>query len=245
MPSACLPLVAGLLEAGVDWRGLHIFTASRCLDVSSLVEAHRAIVACAGEIAEGVGRPLPELNLGGGFDVPCYDGEQPIDIDAVARALHATLIAAHELLATTRFSIELGRWLVAESGVYVTKIVDRAESGGKVFLTTDGGGHHWLGATGCLTERGSGNYPICVANRFGSPPDEEVTVAGCLATPNDVFGDEVMLPSADVGDLVGIFCAGAHSLSASPQAWESRRRPASCSSRGRALRRSRGPAEAR
>jgi diaminopimelate decarboxylase len=100
--------------------------------------------------------------------------------------------------------------------------VDRTESGGRTFLTTDGGGHHWLGPTGCLSEEGRGNYPICVANRFGSPADEEVTVAGCLATPNDVFGDGVMLPLADVGDLIAIFCAGAYGLSASPQGWESR-----------------------
>ena len=187
-----------------------------------LIEAHRAIVRCAGEIAHVIDMPVPEINLGGGFDVPCFEGEQPLDVYRLAQALHETICAAPELLATTRLSMELGRWLVAEAGVYLTRIIDRTESCGEVFLTTDGGGHHLLRATGCLLERGNANFPIAVANRFDAPRDEQVTVTGCLATPNDVFGDEVMLPHAEPGDLIAIFAAGAYGLSASPQNWESR-----------------------
>lgn len=215
-------LVEGLLEAGVDWRGLHIFAAAQCLDDNGLIDAHKAIIGCAGEIAHQLDMPLPELNLGGGFDVPCFAGEQPIDVYRMATALHDTICSAPELLATTRLSLELGRWLVAECGVYLTRVVDRTTSCGETFLTVDGGGHHLLGATGCLYERGRGNFPIAVASRFGSPADEQVTVTGCLATPNDIFGDEVMLPRAEPGDVIAIFCAGAYGLSASPQRWESR-----------------------
>jgi len=215
-------LVQGLLEAEVDWRGLHIFAGVQCLDDAVLIEAHKAIVGCAGEIANALGMPIPELNLGGGFDVPCFDSEQQLDVYRLANALHETLCGAPELLATTRISLELGRWLVAEAGVYLSRIIDRTESCGETFLTTDGGGHHLLGATGCLLERGHDNFPIAVANRFEAPRDEQVTVTGCLATPHDVFGDEVMLPHAEPGDLIAMFTAGAYALSASPQAWESR-----------------------
>ena len=107
--------------------------------------------------------PIPELNLGGGFDVPCFDGEQPLDVYRLAGALHETICAGPELLATTRLSLELGRWLVAEAGVYLARVLDRTESCGQTFLTTDGGGHQLLRATGCLLERGRGNYPIAVA----------------------------------------------------------------------------------
>lgn len=215
-------LVQGMIEADVDWRGLHMFAAALCLDAGALIEAHRSIIGSAGEIARALAMPLPELNLGGGFDVPCFDGEQPLDLYQMAAGLQETLCSGPDLLATTRLSLELGRWIVAEAGVYLTRIIDRNESCGKTFLTTDGGGHHLLRATGCLQERARGNYPIAVANRFTSPPDEQVTVTGCLATPNDLFGDEVMLPHAEPGDLIAIFTAGAYGLTASPQAWESR-----------------------
>jgi diaminopimelate decarboxylase len=215
-------VVQGLIEAGVDWRGLHLFAAAQCLDDSALIAAHKAIVTCAGEIADALAMPLPELNLGGGFDVPCFADEQPLDVYRMARALHETICNGPELLATTRLSLELGRWLVGECGVYVTRILDRTESCGETFLTTDGGGHHLLRATGCLLERNRGNYPIAVASRFNAPADEQVTVTGCLATPFDVLGDQVMLPHAEPGDLVAVFVAGAYGLTASPQAWESR-----------------------
>ena len=215
-------LVEGLVEAGVNWRGLHMFAGSQCLDADALAEVHRVTVAHAGEIADAIGMPIPELNLGSGFDVACRPGDEPLDIDRVASALTTTLCNTPPLLATTRFMIELGRWLVGESGVYLTRVIDRTESCGQTFLTTDGGGHHLIGATGSLGERGISNFPIAVANRFGAPADEEVTVTGCLCTPNDVLGDDVELPRADVGDLIAVFCAGAYGLSASPQAWESR-----------------------
>ena len=215
-------IVEGLLEADIDWRGLHMFSAAQCLNDQALIEAHRAIIASAGEIAEGLGRPLPELNLGGGFDIPCFAGDEPLDIYRLAGALHETLCNGPELLATTRISLELGRWLVGEAGVYLTRVLDRCESCGETFLTVDGGGHHLLRATGCLLERGRGNYPIAVASRFEAPAEEQVTVTGCLATPYDIFGDEVMLPRAEPGDLIAIFSAGAYGLAASPTGWESR-----------------------
>jgi len=215
-------LVQGLIEAGVDWRGLHMFTGAQCLNAAALGEAHKAIITCAGEIAREIGLPLPELNLGGGFDVPCYGGEEQLDIFRMAESLHATMCDGPELLATTRYSLELGRWLVGEAGVYLARVLDRTESCGKTFVTIDGGGHHFLRATGCLHERSRGNFPMAVADRFSAAAEEEVTVTGCLATPHDIFGDEVMLPRAEPGDLIAIFCAGAYGLSASPQSWESR-----------------------
>jgi diaminopimelate decarboxylase len=215
-------LVQGLIQADVDWRGLHMFGGTQCLDAEALAEVHRVTVAHAGEIADAIGEPLPELNLGSGFDIACRPGDEPLDIDRVAAALNRTLCDAPPLLATTRFTIELGRWLVGESGVYLTRVLDRTESCGRTFLTTDGGGHHLIGATGSLGERGLSNFPLAVAHRFGDPPEEGVTVTGCLCTPFDVLGDDVALPRAEVGDLIAVFCAGAYGLSASPQAWESR-----------------------
>lgn len=215
-------LVHGLVQAGVDWRGLHMFAGAQCLDAGALAEVHRVTVAHAGQIVEAIGMPPPELNLGSGFDIACRPGEHPLDIDQVAVALNETLCNAPPLLATTRFTIELGRWLVGEAGVYLTRVLDRSESCGHTFLTTDGGGHHLIGATGGLGERGLVNFPIAVANRFDAPAEEEVTVNGCLCTPFDVLGDSVGLPRAEEGDLIAVFCAGAYGLSASPQAWESR-----------------------
>lgn len=215
-------VINGLIEADVDFRGMHIFTGSQWLDADALIKVHHQTINLAGQIADAAGIRLPELNLGGGFGTPCLQGEWPLDIDRVAKALCDSLRDASDMLATTTLSIELGRWIVAESGVYITRVVEKKVSAGRTFLVTDGGGHHLMGATGPFGEPPRRNHPIAIANKFGAAVEEAVTVTGCLCTPFDVLGDDVGLPAAEPGDLVAIFCAGAYGLTASPQAWESR-----------------------
>jgi diaminopimelate decarboxylase len=135
----------------------------------------------------------------------------------VGATLAKSLSERPKILADTSFAIELGRWLVGEAGVYLTRIVDRKESRGRTFLVTDGGLHHLLAATGNFGQLLRRNYPVAIAGRFGAKPEEEATVTGCLCTPLDLLADEVALPRAEPGDLIAIFCAGAYGLSASPQ----------------------------
>ena len=210
-------LVRHLIEAGADWRGLHIFAGSQALHAGALIEAHSATVALAAEIAEAARAAPPEVNLGGGFGIPYFAGDVALDVEAVGAALGKTLDNRPEILSKTVFAVELGRWLVGEAGVYLARVVDRKESRGRTFLVTDGGLHHMLAATGNFGQVLRRNYPVAIANRFGGEPREEVTVSGCLCTPLDLLADEVALPRAAVGDLVAVFCAGAYGLSASPQ----------------------------
>ena len=212
-------LVRQVIDGGAEWRGLHIFAGSQVLAADALVEAQRATVGLAAEIADDAGAAPPELNLGGGFGIPYFPGEQPLDVEAVGASLAETLRAAPDVLAQTRFAIELGRWLVGEAGVYLARIIDRKESGGRTFLVTDGGLHHMLAASGNFGQLLRRNYPVAIAARFGCEPDEEVTITGCLCTPLDLLADDVSLPHAEPGDVVAIFCAGAYGLTASPQAF--------------------------
>jgi diaminopimelate decarboxylase len=212
-------LVRTIVGGGAEWRGFHIFAGSQALDAEALIEAQRATVALAVELSEAAGAPPPLVNLGGGFGIPHFGGEQPLDVERVAGALTDVLATRAAILADTRFAIELGRWLVGEAGVYLTRIVDRKVSHGKTFLVCDGGMHHQLAASGNFGQLVRRNYPVAIANRFGAEPEEEVTIVGCLCTPLDRLGDDVMLPRAEVGDLVAVFLAGAYGLSASPQAF--------------------------
>jgi diaminopimelate decarboxylase len=212
-------LVRRILESGADWRGFHIFAGSQALDPAALIEAQAATVALAGALAEAAGAPPPLVNLGGGFGIPHFHGERPLDVAAVGAALAEALAARPAILAQSRFAIELGRWLVGEAGVYLTRIVDRKESHGKTFLVTDGGMQHQLAASGNFGQVVRRNYPVAIAGRFGAEAEEEVSITGCLCTPLDRLADDVMTPRAGVGDLVAVFLAGAYGLSASPQAF--------------------------
>ncbi len=212
-------LVRRLIDAGADWQGFHIFAGSQALDAAAIAETQAQTVALAARLANEIGVTPPLVNLGGGMGVPYFPGDGAVDAAAVGTALAATLAARDPVLDGSRFAMELGRWLVAEAGVYLTRIVDRKVSHGETFLVTDGGLHHQLAASGNFGTVIRRNYPIALASHFGAEPVETVSVVGCLCTPLDRLGDQVALPRAEVGDLVAIFQAGAYGASASPAAF--------------------------
>tara|TARA_B100000678_G_scaffold229519_1_gene197741 strand:+ start:2152 stop:3402 length:1251 start_codon:yes stop_codon:yes gene_type:complete len=209
-------LIASLIERGADWRGLHIYTGSQALEADAVIEMQGHVLDLAARIARDIGQPCPALNLGGGFGIPYFAGNEPLDIGAVGGALAERFEALPAELAETAMAIELGRYLVGEAGVYLTRIVDRKESHGEVFLITDGGLHHQLAASGNFGAVVRRNYPLAIATRFAAQPAETANVVGCLCTPLDRLADRAELPRGDIGDLVAVFCAGAYGATASP-----------------------------
>ena len=161
-------LIRRLIDGGADWRGLHIFTGSQALHADALIEVQTATFALAVEIAEQVGAAPAEVNLGGGFGIPYFPGDKTLDLEAVGTALAKTLADRPKILDETAFAIELGRWLVGEAGVYLTRIIDGKESRGETFLITDGGLQHMLAASGNFGQLLRRNYPVAIANRFGA-----------------------------------------------------------------------------
>jgi diaminopimelate decarboxylase len=210
-------LIRDIVSKGADWRGLHIFAGSQALDARAIAETQRQTVALAARIAEQVGMTPPLVNLGGGFGIPYFPSDEPVDIALIGSELQRNLMERAAILRESRFAIELGRYLVGEAGVYLTRIIDRKISHGETFLVTDGGLHHQLAASGNFGTVVRRNYPLAIATQFSATAKESVSVVGCLCTPLDRLGDQVSLPKAEPGDLVAIFMAGAYGATASPE----------------------------
>jgi diaminopimelate decarboxylase len=213
-------LVKQLISADMEFLGFHVFAGSQNLHADILADAQRKTVDLVLRLAEAAPEPIRYLNLGGGFGIPYFDRDEPLDLAAVGANLADLLEGSiRPRLADVRVVIELGRYIVGECGVYVTRIVDRKESRGRTYLVVDGGLHHQLAATGNFGQVIRRNYPVAVGNRLDAPVTEKVSVVGCLCTPLDLLADKVELPAADVGDLVAVFQAGAYGLTASPTAF--------------------------
>lgn len=210
---ACM---ARLAQHGIDLLGFHIFSGSQSLKADAIIEAHARSVALAQQLAEYATRPLSMLNLGAGFGIPYFPGEQALALDGIGANLQQCLATLHGHLASARISVEAGRYLVGEAGVYVARVTDRKVSRGQVFLVTDGGMHHHLAASGNLGQVIRKNYPVAIGNRMASTAIETCSVVGPLCTPLDILADRMELPSAVPGDLVVVFQSGAYGLSASP-----------------------------
>ncbi|MFM9827400.1 MAG: pyridoxal-dependent decarboxylase, exosortase A system-associated [Sphingomonas sp.] len=212
-------LVRSLIGAGADWRGFHIFAGSQSLDTAAIIETQAATIALVGQLADAVGAVPPLVNLGGGFGVPYFPGDTEVDVEAVGDALADAMTPLPAPLQASRFVLELGRWLVAECGVYLTRIVDIKQSRGEMFLVTDGGLHHQLAASGNFGTVVRRNYPVALANRMAGTGLQTVNVVGCLCTPLDRLADQVSLPAGKVGDVIALFMAGAYGRTASPEAF--------------------------
>jgi diaminopimelate decarboxylase len=219
-------LVRELRARDLDFFGFHIFAGSQNLNADILMDAQRKTVALAVRLAEAADQELRYLNIGGGFGIPYAEKDEPLDLPVIGANLSTLLTdVVRSRLGATRVVIELGRYIVGEAGVYITRIVDRKESRGRTFLVVDGGLHHQLAASGNFGQVIRRNYPVAIANRLAHPSIEQATVVGCLCTPLDLLGDNISLPKAEIGDLVAVFLAGAYGLTASPTAFLSHPHP--------------------
>lgn len=210
----------------LEFVGFHIFSGSQNLRTDAIVDAQRKSVALAARLAAAAPAPVKVLNIGGGFGIPYFPGEQPLDLHPIGDNLRQLADGLRGTLAGARLVIELGRYLVGESGLYVCRVIDRKISRGQVFLVTDGGLHHHLAASGNFGQVLRKNYPVVIANRVRGTQREIASVVGPLCTPLDLLADRSELAVAQPGDLVAVLQSGAYGLTASPTAFLSHPPPA-------------------
>ncbi|HVD45520.1 MAG TPA: hypothetical protein VNB92_09235, partial [Rubrobacter sp.] len=207
-----------LSHSELELRGVHVYTATQVFEVEPLLEHCRNILEISLSAADLAGHPLEMIDFGGGFGVPYFEKMTAFDLDTFAEGFRGLLSSYRPdpRLAGCRFLFELGRYLVADAGVYVTRAVDVKETRGKTFVVTDGGMNHHLTATGNMGQVFRKAYPLLNLTRMeGVPAEEGIAVAGPCCTPLDMFGNNIQLAAPEVGDLIGVFYSGAYGYSAS------------------------------
>lgn len=202
--------------AGLGFEGFHLFAGSQNLKAASICEAQHQSYELAIRLAERAPAPIRFLNLGGGFGIPYFPGEPRLELQPIAANLQRIVDRCRVELPEAHIVIELGRYLVGEAGLYVTRVIDRKMSRGSVFLVCDGGLNHHLSASGNFGQVLRKNYPVAIGNRITGIAAQASSVVGPLCTPLDLLGDRMALGDADAGDLVVVFQSGAYGASASP-----------------------------
>lgn len=225
-----LPSQFGIDETGLEeaihrtlerpnllFRGIHTYTGTQVFDVDALLEQCQAVIDIARKAADLTGRPLEMIDFGGGFGVPYFEQMPDFDLDRFGNGFQELAASCREdpSLRGCRLIFELGRYLVADAGIYITRVVDVKRSRGKTFVVTDGGMHHHLAGTGNLGQVFRKPYPLRNLSRVNAEPAEAVAVVGPCCTPLDTFGSDIPLADAENGDLIGVFYSGAYGLSAS------------------------------
>lgn len=214
-----------IATSSMDFHGFQIFCGSQNLRHEAIIEAQSNSFQLAIELAQHAPQAVRLLNIGGGFGIPYFPGELPLDLAPIGENLKHWVSKLSETSPETVVAIELGRYLVGEAGIYVTKVIDRKISRGQVFLVTDGGMHHHLAASGNLGQVIRKNYPVAVGNKMSGMEKEVVSVVGPLCTPLDLLADQMEMDKTEVGDLIVVFQSGAYGLTASPNDFLSHIKP--------------------
>jgi diaminopimelate decarboxylase len=206
-------VLKSLHGADIDF---HIFSGSQNLDGKAIAESERKSLDLALRLAADAPAAPRFINLGGGFGIPYFPGDKPVDLAPVTEALAEAQVAARAAYPGCAIVVELGRYIVGEAGIYVCRVIDRKISRGQVFLVTDGGLHHHLAASGNFGQVLRKNYPVLIGNRVKGGQREVASVVGSLCTPLDLLGDRMDMAVAEPGDLVVVLQSGAYGLTASP-----------------------------
>lgn len=210
-------LLAKIGQSRLAFEGFHLFAGSQNLKAEAICEAQQKSYQLAVALARHAPAAVRFLNLGGGFGIPYFPGEQRLDLAPIGDNLRHLAEQAQQDLPAATLVIELGRYLVGEAGIFVTRVVDRKISRGQTYLVVDGGLNHHLSASGNFGQVIRKNYPVAIGNRMGSAETESACIVGPLCTPLDILADRMTVPVAQPGDLVVVFQSGAYGASASPQ----------------------------
>lgn len=207
-----------LSDPVLEFQGIHLFAGTQILDDSILINQYRKGLEIANRVAQRLHHPLHTVDFGGGLGIPYFAQEQELNLDRLREPLQILMdeIRHDPMFAGTTFIVEPGRFLVGESGIYVTRVTDIKVSRGKTFLILDGGMNHHLAASGNLGQVIKRNFPVAILNKLQEDAADVVDLVGPLCTPLDTLGRDVCLPKAEVGDLIGIFQSGAYARAASP-----------------------------
>ena len=209
-------VISEIARSGLQFEGFHIFSGSQNLSAEAICESQRQAIDLAVRLSQFAPEPIRIVNIGGGFGIPYFPGEQELDIGRIGENLRVLASTAADKLPVAHIAIELGRYLVGPAGLYVCRVVDRKVSRGQVFLVVDGGLHHHLAASGNFGQVLRKNYPVVVANKIRGVTREVASVVGPLCTPLDVLADRMDLAVAEPGDLIAILQSGAYGRTASP-----------------------------
>ncbi len=223
--SAVLEVVRANSEI-LGFRGIHIYAGSQCFDPAGVIAGVQNCLEIASQIESGTGLVCKTINLGGGFGASHSEDGREMDVAALAKDLVPILQEfQNSSKVERRIIFELGRFLTADAGIYVARVIGSKESRGKTFFMVDGGLHHHLAAAGSFGAAFRTNYLL---RNLSRPEAQKIkcSVAGPSCNPTDLLGIDVELQRPEIGDLIAVLKSGSYGFTASPLLFLGRQTPA-------------------
>lgn len=200
------------------YQGIHVHVASQVLDEEALFRHYHKTTKLAQDLAVALKFDLHEINFGGGLGVPYHDRESPLDLPSLGRKTQQMVSEAFPASAhRPRFQLELGRYLMAECGIFLTRILDVKNSRGVNFVITDTGINGFSRPAMPWAQQ----HPCAIISKGNQPATGTYRIVGRSNLPSDVLCKSVDLPHPEPGDILALFNAGAYGLTMSMVMWSS------------------------
>ena len=183
---------------GLAFEGFHIFSGSQNLRAEAICEAQTKALELAVRLAAHAPAPVRSLNLGGGFGIPYFPGEQPLDLAPIGDNLRGVVDERARRAAAGRSwsSSSAATWSARPASTWRASSTARCRAA-QVFLVTDGGLHHHLAASGNFGQVIRKNYPVDDRQRVQRRRDRDRhRSSGPLCTPLDLLADRMELAGA-------------------------------------------------
>lgn len=197
--------------------GFSIYMGSQILNADTIVSNTCEIVKLCIGLKKKYSLHIKELDVGGGFGVSYYD-EKQLELNMLRNGLNNLLQKHKNDMINVKISFESGRYLIADCGLFITKVLYIKSSKDRTYIICDGGFNNAL-LVSFFTKEVRGNFPIeLIKNRSENISDDffEYYISGPLCTPADMLGIKVSLPAVESGDYILIRNVGAYGLTYSP-----------------------------
>ena len=198
--------------------GIQVYYGTQLLNASDIIENIDQIITFAKVIQNDFGIPIELIDFGGGFGLPYFTDQKELDLINLKDGILKIFRRNKDLLQKTYCIFESGRYLVGDSGVYVTSVIDRKKSHNRTYLICDGGSNHHANSA-FLGRMITGNFPIRIIHRNETSQlreSEKVIITGPLCTPTDIIGRDIDTDICQKDDLIVIEKSGAYGLTYSP-----------------------------
>jgi diaminopimelate decarboxylase len=198
---------------GLRVEGLHAHIGSQIVDAEPFLQTLGVLMQLAARVRHESGLAIGTLDVGGGFGVRYVD-ERPISLEQLGDALRTRLgeEAARLDLGEPTLMVEPGRWLVANAGVTLYRIVaTKTVAGGRRLAAVDGGMSD--NVRPALYDAAH-TVALATSPAEGHDAVSELTVVGRHCESGDTLAERVQMPGAtSPGDLVAFAATGAYTYS--------------------------------
>ncbi len=188
----------------VSLTGLACHLGSQLTDIGAYESSAQTLFQLADAYYAQGGKPLRFLSLGGGMSI-AYHNESPMDIALLGQKISALFEKRQETLV-----VEPGRFIIAPSGLLLTRIEYLKQTDDKHFAIVDAGMNDLIRPA--LYEAW---HTICPVDQKNIPA-QTMDVVGPVCESGDFFGHDRSL-AVEAGDLLAVLNAGAYCMSMSSQ----------------------------